>query len=183
MLIRIIPVGNVSEKLLNHLPRELTAAFHCHTKTLPKLEVPKQAFNQWRKQYDGAKMMEILANDKEGVYIDKEIPAVFITDADIYYKGMNYVFGLENPSQATAIISIARLSPEFYGNASNLFILQERILKECVHEMGHHLGLDHCRHPFCVMCFSPSIVDVDNKKKNFCANCKLKLSMKGIDVE
>ena len=183
MLIRLIPVGNVSQKMLEQLPRALNSAFHCHVKILPKLEVPKQAFNQWRKQYDGEKMMSLLSGEKQGVYIDKEIPAVFITDADIYYKGMNYVYGLENPGQATAIVSIARLSPEFYGNASNLFILQERILKECAHEIGHHLGLDHCRHTLCVMSFSPSITDVDNKKKNFCAHCKLKLSMKGIDVE
>jgi len=62
-------------------------------------------------------------------------------------------------------------------------MLQERILKECVHEIGHHLGMDHCRHPFCVMSFSPSIADVDGKKASFCANCKLKLNMKGIEVE
>jgi len=183
MLIRIIPVGDVTEKMLEGLPRALTEAFHCHIKILSKLEVPKTVFNQWRKQFDGAKMMELLANDRGGVYIDKEIPVIFITSADIYYQGMNYVFGLENPSQATAIVSIARLLPEFYGNASNLYLIRERILKECVHEIGHHLGLDHCRHVFCVMSFSPSITDVDSKKKNFCANCKLKLNMKGIEVE
>lgn len=183
MLIRIIPVGNIPAKALEEIPHELTAAFHCHIKVLPKLEVPKEAFNQWRKQFDGAKVMDLLTKDGEGVYIDKEIPALFITDADIYYQGMNYVFGLENPTQATAIVSIARLLPEYYGGSPNLFVLKERILKECIHEIGHHLGLDHCRHPFCVMSFSPSIKDVDAKHKNFCANCKLKLSMKGKDVE
>jgi archaemetzincin len=183
MLIRLIPVGNITGRMMEKLPRELTSIFHCHIKVLPQLEVPKQAFNQWRKQYDGAKIMSMLSGDKEGVYIDKEIPAIFITDADIYYQGMNYVFGLENPTQATAIVSIARLSPEFYNKSPNLYMLQERILKECVHEIGHHLGMDHCRHPFCVMSFSPSIADVDGKKASFCANCKLKLNMKGIEVE
>ena len=56
-------------------------------------------------------------------------------------------------------------------------------MKEAVHEVGHYLGLGHCRHPFCVMAFSPSVEDVDNKKKFICNGCKVKAATRGLDLE
>jgi archaemetzincin len=81
------------------------------------------------------------------------------------------------------MVSVARLRPEFYDQRPNNFVVTERAVKETIHEVGHQMGMDHCRHPFCVMAFSPSVGDVDSKKKEFCSDCKIRASMKGVNIE
>ncbi|MEM5804644.1 MAG: archaemetzincin family Zn-dependent metalloprotease [Candidatus Aenigmatarchaeota archaeon] len=183
MLIRIIPVGNIPEKVLESVKAALPDIFNAEVRVLGQHAIPSESYNNWRKQYDAEKIISILTQEKDAQFIDKDIPTLLIADKDLYYDGMNFVFGIEDMTKGCAIISIARLKPEFYKNATNMTVLTERVIKEAVHEIGHHLGLEHCKHPFCVMCFSPSIEDVDNKQKYFCNGCKLKASTKGINLD
>lgn len=44
-------------------------------------------------------------------------------------------------------------------------------MKEAVHELGHTFGLVHCIDPKCVMFFSNSLADTDNKNTKFCKKC------------
>ena len=74
------------------------------------------------------------------------------------------------------------LKQEFYDKSPNNFLLRERVLKESIHEIGHHLGLKHCMRPFCVMSFSQSVRGIDKKEKTFCAFCKMKLLNRGIRI-
>jgi len=53
--------------------------------------------------------------------------------------------------------------------------LQERALKEAVHELGHLLGLPHCDNPRCIMFFSNTLADTDRKGPGFCPACRGKL--------
>jgi len=54
-------------------------------------------------------------------------------------------------------------------------LLIERTLKEAVHELGHTMGLGHCRDAGCVMHFSQSLIDTDVKSSYFCSRCQPKL--------
>lgn len=182
MLVRIIPIGNVSERLLNIICNELHEVLSVRYRLLPKIEIMHDAFNVFRKQYDAEKIMLTLSQLGSAKFIEKSIPTLAVTEEDIYYNGLNFVFGLEDP-KGCCIISTARLKPEFYNQKPNFYLLSERAAKEAIHEIGHYLGLDHCKHVFCVMCFSPSVNDVDAKQKFFCNNCKIKLTMKGINID
>lgn len=124
----------------------------------------------------------MLSRTNVAKFIERTIPTLGVTEHDIYYKGLNFVFGLDDP-RGVCIISIARLKPEFYGQKPNFGILTDRSVKEAVHEIGHNLGLGHCMHPFCVMAFSPSADDIDKKNKEFCSSCKMRLRSKGIVLE
>jgi len=183
MLIRIIPVGNVPGNIINAVRSEFPYILNAKCKVLEPLQFPKESYNHWRKQFDAEKILEILSEDKEAKYIDEEFPTLFLVDKDIYYKNLNFVFGLENQRLNASVVSIARLDPEFYEKKTNLTILGERVVKECVHEVGHHLGLKHCTHVFCVMSYSPSVEDVDKKEKFFCKDCKIKAAMRGINLD
>ena len=91
---------------------------------------------------------------------------------DLTVPGLNFVFGLADPASRGAVISLARLYPEFYGQPRDPGLFKARALKEAVHELGHLLGLGHCPDPACVMAFSNSLSDTDRKGPEFCARCR-----------
>jgi archaemetzincin len=95
-----------------------------------------------------------------------------VTGVDLTVPGLNFVFGLADPRSRCAVISLARLYPEFYGRPRDPRLFKERALKEAVHELGHLLGLGHCPDPACIMFFSNSLSDTDRKGPGFCPRCR-----------
>ena len=181
MFLRIAPVGNLSKEILDKVINEL-GDLNIKCRVMSTLDIPQEAFNHWRKQYNAEIVMNMLSQSSEIKFIDRSIPSLLLTEADLYYGGLNFVFGLEDPAKSCAIVSLNRLKPEFYDEKPNRRLLEERIVKEVIHEIGHYLGLEHCQHIGCVMNFSPSVYDVDKKQKNFCDNCKLDLMTRGISI-
>jgi archaemetzincin len=94
-----------------------------------------------------------------------------VTILDLYVPGLNFVFGEAHCPGKVAVISLFRLNPEFYGQPADMQLFYERAVKEAVHEVGHTLGLAHCRNSSCVMFFSNSILDTDRKKSSLCEKC------------
>jgi archaemetzincin len=64
---------------------------------------------------------------------------------------------------------------EFYGLPHDPEILNQRLLKEAVHELGHTLELTHCDDYDCVMASSHSVEWIDLKTPYLCANCQAKV--------
>jgi archaemetzincin len=181
MFLRIVPLGNFPKDILDSVKGELEN-INVRCRIMPMVEIPQEAFNQWRKQYNAESIMNSIYNNSEVKFIDASIPSLLITDYDLYYSGLNFVFGLEYPSKSCAIVSLARLKPEFYDEGPNKDLLKDRTIKEVMHNIGHYLKLEHCINPKCVMAFSASTADIDRKKKDFCDNCKADLSMRGINL-
>lgn len=88
-----------------------------------------------------------------------------VVDVDLFVLGLNFVFGLAAGN--TAVISLARLRPEYYGEKKNEYLLRERALKEAIHELGHTFGLHHCPDIRCIMHFSNRLEDTDIKGTDF----------------
>jgi archaemetzincin len=122
-------------------------------------EIPAQSYNRFRKQYDPvqiAKTITTLDGRQSGFRFG-------IVDVDIYARGLNFIFGLANTLRGIAIVSSYRLTgPKMH----------ERLAKEVIHEMGHLLGLNHCRDSSCVMYFSNTLDDTDKKEKSLCGKCR-----------
>jgi len=182
MLIRVVPVGNVPEKILTTLCSQLENNIKTKSRLLKQIEIPQHAHNHWRKQYNAQTIMEEVANIPEVKFIDREVPTLMITNEDIYYQNLNFVFALEDPIKSSCITSIARLRPEFYDESPNANLVMQRLIKEAIHSIGHLKGLDHCPDRRCVMAYSPSVGDIDIKDKNFCDNCKVRIMTKGIEI-
>jgi archaemetzincin len=180
MFLRIVPLGNLPKEILEAVKSELENS-NIRCRIMPPMEVPQEAFNHWRKQYNAETVMNLVYNRSEVKFIDANIPSLLLTDYDLYYGGLNFVFGLEYPSKSCAIVSLARLRNEFYDEKPDREALKSRAVKEVMHQIGHYLGLEHCANQRCMMAFSSSTSDID-KKKDFCDGCKTELSIRGISL-
>ena len=135
----------------------------------------EKAFDEKRKQYRS----NVILSEIQGYAAEKKgVNRVLgVVDADIFVPDLNFVFGEAACPGKTALISLWRLKPEFYGFPPNMELFLARALKEAVHELGHTLGLRHCSRSSCVMYFSNSIFDTDRKQSLFCDQCYLQVAM------
>jgi archaemetzincin len=156
-------------RLLDNLAHDLaTLGLTCRIAT--PLAIPEEAYNARRGQYRAELFLARL-------YPDTDEYLLGIAACDLYTGDYNFVFGLAQPADRIAIISIARLVCR--GDAASH---RQRILKEAVHELGHTFGLGHCPNPNCVMHFSNTLADTDRKGSAFCAACRRRLPTAVIPV-
>jgi archaemetzincin len=94
-----------------------------------------------------------------------------VTDFDLYIPILTFVFGEAQLGETAALVSTHRLRPEFYGLPHDPRLLQARLLKEALHELGHTFGLRHCSDYLCVMSASHSADRIDLKQADFCPAC------------
>jgi archaemetzincin len=94
-----------------------------------------------------------------------------VTDADLYIPILTFIFGEAQLGNTGAVVSTHRLRPEFYGMPKDHRVLQGRLLKEAIHELGHTFGLHHCPDYRCVMSASHSVERIDLKQADFCEVC------------
>ena len=98
-----------------------------------------------------------------------------VTGLDLFIPILTFVFGEARLNGRCAIVSSCRLDNKFYGLPNNPGLLQERLLKEAIHELGHTYGLFHCHDPKCVMKSSTYVEEIDSKSSRFCDKCSDKL--------
>lgn len=183
MLVKILPMGNVPQKVIDELTSEFKAVFGAKSTILPRVNVPISSFNQWKKQFNGEAILNEIARSGAGKFIEKSIPTVIVTDVDIFAGALNFAFGVEAPDLGCCLISISRLRTEFYGQSPSMGALKDRTVKEAIHALGHYFGLKHCKYKSCVMAASSVVEDIDAREKKFCGGCKYDLEIRGVKVE
>jgi archaemetzincin len=95
-------------------------------------------------------------------------------DVDLFIPVLTFVFGEAQLNGSCAVVSTARLKHEFYGLPADDGQFVHRVEKEVIHELGHTLGLYHCRNFECVMRSSTYVEEIDLKKARMCIDCKTK---------
>jgi archaemetzincin len=171
MNITVLRIGDVNAEAVQKVLHNLGLSFPEAISTIFEsvMPVPEEAYNKARRQYNStlilAKMMNFIKKSNIGRILG-------VITSDLYVPGLNFVFGEAYFPSKVSLISLFRLKPEFYGQAADKQLFYERTVKEAVHEVGHTLGLVHCRNPSCAMFFSNSIQDTDRKKSTFCEKCQ-----------
>lgn len=170
--IYLVPVGDVEEKLLQHIKEKLPESypFTIKVEILSKEKLIEKAHDASRMQYDAG----IILNDFIGkTTIDPRIERfLLITDTDLFVPKMNYVFGLSYPHKGAAIMSVSRLKNEFYGRPRDDKAFMARAAKAAVQELGHSWSVRHCATRKCVMFYSDNLEDLDRSPLKFCVSCR-----------
>ena len=169
MKITLKPLGNIADEITEELKDRVGGIFHCPVEVKAGFSDLAQAYNPERKQYLSSKLLASLEKS------ERDERVVGIADVDLYVPRLNFVFGEADIVSGTAIISLCRLRPEYYGLAPDETLFLERATKEIVHELGHTFGLGHCPNNKCVMHFSNSLADTDLKEAHFCNMCRPKI--------
>lgn len=158
----LIPYGLVEQKDLEFLMRALSEK-GMRVSLASERRVPAAALNRARRQYRG----ELFVEPAREEAFDRILA---VTNHDLYANGLNFIFGLADARQKSAVISLFRLR---MGVDEERF--HSRAVKEAVHELGHTWGLPHCQNPRCVMHFSNSLEDTDRKGTEWCESCDKKI--------
>jgi len=123
-------------------------------------------FNAEREQYNAAAIL----NDFEQEEIEGKV--ILLTSVDLYIPIFTYVFGLAKLHGKVGIVSAQRLHNKFYGLPDDEKLLNQRLIKEVVHELGHLLNLRHCNNFKCVMASSNTADELDIKGSEYCSGCR-----------
>jgi predicted Zn-dependent protease len=96
---------------------------------------------------------------------------VGLTGADLAIPIFTFVFGRARHHGRAAVVSIARLRPEYYGLSADPDLLLRRAVDEVRHELGHVGGLHHCDNPACLLRFAATVEALDLRGGSLCPSC------------
>jgi archaemetzincin len=171
ILLTWIGATPMDQSMLGRVQRGLEAAFGLPTALRSVNGPPEDTLDLRRGQRSSTKILRWLL----GRLPPEAVKVVGITDADLYIPVLTFVFGEAQVGGPAAVVSTARLTRTYDGREAAPGLAVARLIKECVHEIGHTFGLVHCPDGSCVMSRSNSLVDVDRKQARFCRACRQRL--------
>ena len=152
----------LAENIVAHVSRRV--AVPCHLDPAPWQNHPVQLAA--REQVDADRLLAAL----DAAAIPRTVQ-VGLTGLDMGVAIFTFVFGRAMRDGHTAVVSLARLTPEHYGLASDPDLLMRRAVTEILHELGHVAGLGHCNDFGCIMHFAPNVESIDVRGAGFCDAC------------
>ncbi|MGA9117589.1 MAG: archemetzincin [Bacteroidota bacterium] len=171
--VRLLPLGGADPRLLEGLVPALRSVFNMEAVVGPCGLDLEEFYDEGRAQYHSTRILLRLKSgcppSEEGSAADAIRLAV--VPHDLYIPILTFVFGEAELGGTVAVVSYHRLQNERYGLAADPQLLRVRLAKEALHELGHTLGLVHCRTGACVMRPSSSVEEIDLKGEVLCRLC------------
>jgi archaemetzincin len=167
-VLAVTSFGPTAGTVLSAMEGALGEAFRLPVRRLETIEEPALAFNRTRGQWSSIAFLETLLG---------RVPAgvsrvLGVTERDLFVPVLSFVYGQAQLGGKVAVVSLARLRPEFHGLPAAPAVLARRAATEAVHEVGHTFGLVHCLDRHCPMSLSIDLPDLDGKTEAPCAACR-----------
>jgi len=172
----IVPIhySDLATAKLPTLAAKLTQTFGIPTKSQAPGLSPDFAYDPSRNQYHSTlilgRLVEKRPTDAHRI--------LGVTNVDLFIPILTFVFGEAQLGGPAAVVSSHRLRNEFYGLPRDEALLQQRLAKEAIHELGHTFDLVHCANFGCVMQSSTYVEDIDLKTDQFCPSCLVAIRAK-----
>ena len=166
--IQLLQLGEISPALVAGLKEGLSRELSVPCEVLPPAPHPSYALNPAREQYCSTQILAELSTRPTS----PGSKLLAVTSTDLFIPILTFVFGEAQMNGTCAVVSTFRLRQEFYGLPPDLELLQSRLIKEAVHELGHTLGIAHCEDYNCVMAPSHAVEWIDLKKAALCEACR-----------
>lgn len=166
-LVHLLPVGNIDSALLESVSRALPESLPVRCEILACRLDPAAAYHAERQQFHSSEILQRMQ-----ALAMRSWRVLAVADVDLYIPILTYVFGEAQMAGRCAVVSAFRLRQEFYGLERDESLLRQRLLKECVHELGHTLELRHCLDYRCAMASSHAVEWIDLRGSTLCNGCR-----------
>lgn len=174
--VHLILLGQVSAEAFGQIAQGIESGLGiCVHHHLP-IPIPETAYDITRKQYHATRLLEHI----ESYPFPHQDQVLGLTQVDLFIPILTFVFGQARLNKPSAILSLCRLSPQFYGLPQNNAHTTQRATVEALHELGHTFGLPHCHHYPCAMHASRTADDIDLKSPSFCTACAQQLQRQNL---
>lgn len=167
MNLQLLPIGRLDGGMLGELARGLADCFRVPCEILSTSLDPEFAFHGEREQYHSSEILTRM----QSLLKANSWRILGVTAVDLYIPILTFVFGEAQIGGPCAVVSLHRLRQEFYGLPADKSLLQQRLLKEAVHEVGHTVNLVHCDDYRCAMAPSHAVEWIDLKESWLCSAC------------
>jgi archaemetzincin len=164
-LLDLIPMGPVDALAVSIIAAHLQTLLGLPTQIHPEQARPDFAYLAARRQYDAGAIIKHLNQTGH--------PPPFklgLVAGDLCLPILTYVFGESQLGGCAAVVSLFRLRDK------QRHLLYERAAKISLHEVGHLLGLEHCRAADCLMRFSKQLDQLDHLPLLFCSACEYEVA-------
>lgn len=170
-LLQLVSIGDFDGRLLMQLAPAMASLFRMPTEVLPVCLDPEFAYHGERQQYHSSEILQAMQS-----FVGPDSWRVLgITLVDLYIPILTFVFGEAQIGGPCGLVSAHRLRQEFYGLPVDRDLLQQRLLKEAVHEIGHTIDLTHCDDYQCAMAPSHAVEWIDLKDSLLCPSCQARV--------
>ena len=169
--ITLVSFGYFEKEFLEKVSNAVMREFRCNVNPKEGHIDLSEFYDPTRRQYNGNNLLKLV----DSIPFPDSLKILGLFNVDLFIPILTFIFGQAFLNGRTGIASLYRFSNERYGMTGDNDSLVDRFKKEVIHELGHTFGLIHCHIPTCVMKSSTYIEDVDQKKDEFCLNCRSKL--------
>lgn len=169
-LVEVVPLGRVNQTAAAVAAANLQALFGLNALAVAPWPEPEYALAPTRGQYDAGAILLALSRDAPGPAL-----RLGLTRHDLCLPFLSYVFGEAQMEGRAAVVSLYRLGGSADGSRASRSLMLERLAKTALHEMGHVLGLVHCRAPGCLMNFAQGLGKLDRLDLALCPACQSRL--------
>jgi archaemetzincin len=173
------PLGQVSERVVENLARNLSTFFGLKVTVLPMKPLPESAYYAPRRRYRAEDLVTFL--DRTAAPGISHVLGV--TARDISAPKGSFVdwgvFGVAKLGGRPAVISTYRLHAGHMraGDVSES-VFETRLGRVAAHELAHSLGLAHCPTPRCLMNDAEGSIHSVDSATGFCEQCRRALAEK-----